>query len=378
VTAQVGPSLDSAVGVVVVVLLSRVALILLAYLAHDSFIGPLPLTLDNIAGLFARWDSGWYDSIVMDGYSARQSPEQPGATNLAFYPVYPLLVRMVAALTGLSSTAAAFLTSNALFCGALLLLRLYALKIGASPRAAMLAVLFTAFVPQSFVFSAFYTESAYLFTTLLAMLMLREQRYVASGLVAGVLSAVRSNGVLFIFFALAHLIKRDGLLDTLRFWHKPERFIPIVLAPAGLFAYWWFCYWLTGDAFAQSSTITAGWGWRADWPWNNLRMFLFQPSNLHELFWITSSIFAFLLSFLLLKYKYYEEFIFCLACFTLYWTGSIPNSLLRYSIVLFPIYIALARYLEQKAYLGALTLGLFATVNGFLLTAWVTTKTITI
>lgn len=52
------------------------------------------------------------------------------------------------------------------------------------------------------------------------------------------------------------------------------------------------------------------------------------------------------------------------------WGGVVPNSLWRYSMVLFPAWIALARLLERRE---ALRMGLFAAlglIGGFLMHAW--------
>ncbi len=45
---------------------------------------------------FARWDSGWYFGIARYGYEFVEA----GRSNLAFFPVYPLLMRYVALAMG--------------------------------------------------------------------------------------------------------------------------------------------------------------------------------------------------------------------------------------------------------------------------------------
>ena len=66
------------------------------------------------------------------------------------------------------------------------------------------------------------------------------------------------------------------------------------------------------------------------------------------------------------------------AVFLLLWSGSVPNSLLRYSIVLFPVWIALAQSLSRRPVAGAYVLVAFGLLDGFLMAAWTLGKTITI
>jgi len=57
-----------------------------------------------------RWDSEWYNTIASQGYSFN------GDVNLyqtvVFYPLFPLLARGVASITGLPTTAALLIVAN--------------------------------------------------------------------------------------------------------------------------------------------------------------------------------------------------------------------------------------------------------------------------
>ena len=104
---------------------------------------------------------------------------------------------------------------------------------------------------------------------------------------------------------------------------SPGPMLTIVLAPLGLVAFWWYCFATTGDAFAQATSIAHGWGWAPDWPWSNLRRHL--RGNSTERFWAWGSLLYFGASLLLLRFRLYEEFAFCLACFLLFWTSVLPQ-----------------------------------------------------
>jgi hypothetical protein len=232
------------------------------------------------------------------------------------------------------------------------------------------------FIPQSFVFSAVYTESLFLLLLAAAMYHLRCGQFLMAGLAAALLSAVRANGVLFLVFALAWILREHGPGLLWRPWDNPKVFVPVLLAPLGVFAFWTFSYWLSGDAFAQATSIAHGWGWRPVFFIDNLLVHLSGGAT--SRFWAVSSIVVFACSLLLLRLRLYEEFFLCGAVMLLLWSGQIPNSLLRYSIVLFPAWIALAWHLEGRAVTTAAVFGALSSINGFLMTAWSLQKLIAI
>jgi hypothetical protein len=245
-----------------------------------------------------------------------------------------------------------------------------------SRRIGLAAVALLCFVPQGFVFSAVYTESLFLLLLAAAMFHLRREQFLRAGIAAALLSAVRANGVFFLVFALAVVARRYGPMLLLTPWRRPQVFIPVLLAPLGLFAFWAYSFQLTGDAFAQASSIGHGWGWYSDWFTDNLRAHLaWDPLSR---FWAIASLLIAACSLLLLRLRLFEEFVLCATMILLLWSSSLPNSLLRYTIVLFPVWIALARHLEGRPLAAMTTVAVLATVNGFLMTAWALGKLITI
>jgi hypothetical protein len=133
----------------------------------------------------------------------------------------------------------------------------------------------------------------------------------------------------------------------------------------GLIAYWWYCFITTGDAFAQATSMATAWGWAVDWPWRNFVRDLSASAT--DRFWALGSLSAFVASLLLLRYRMYEEFAFCFAAFLLAWASVLPQSLVRYALVLFPIYIALARATASHPVMLASIAGSLAALNAYLL-----------
>jgi len=323
---------------------------------------------ESLLDMFCRWDCDWYVGLATDGYTTASAEGASGKTSYAFFPVFPLLARALTGL-GLSPVAAVIALANLCFVAALFYVQRYARLLGLSSGASLIAVALLCFVPQGFVFSAGYTESLFLLLLAAAMYHLRREQYLVAGLAAAVLSGVRANGVFFIVFALALILREFGWRALLQPWQRPEVFVPVVLAPLGLFVFWAWCYYSTGDAFAQMSSVEQGWQWRSAAPWKNLARHLDGDATAR--FWAISSLSVGALSLLLLRRRHYEEFLLVAAILCLLWSGQIPNSLLRYCIVLFPVWIALARELEHRPLALAATVGGFAMLNGWLMVSWV-------
>ena len=357
-----------AAAIVTIFVLSRAALVAIGFATKLRHGDVLQFPAD-LADLFVRWDAGWYLGIAEHGYSVADSAAQPGANSYAFSPVFPLLIGGLARVTGLPATLAALVISNTAFLAALFVVFAYGRRIGLSDRAALYAVALLAVSPGSFVFSAPYAESVFLLLLATAMLLTLGGRFWAAALSAAVLSAVRPSGFLFAAFPAARLV-RLGLRAPSAILARPEALLPIAFAPAGLFAFYWFAYLATGDPFTSLTTQSQGWGRALDWPWFNVYIQLAR-GGVFERYWMGTSLLFFLASLLLVRYRYYDEFWFCLCSFVFFWSAAtVPYSLLRFVAVLFPIYLGLGRFLDGRPVAAAAVLAAMAAWNAALMVAW--------
>lgn len=356
-----------------ILLLAIVSRLLLLLVAAGARFGQTPdgrLRTEDLYELLVRWDAGWYLRIILTGYEPQTVPSDDlGQMAHAFFPVYPMLVRGLMLVTGLAPELAGVLLSSALFVLALVLVYEYVLDLGLGRDTGLATVLLVCCAPHSFVFSSLYAESAFLALLAAAMLALRRRQYAWAGLAAALLSGTRPNGILFVVFVLVWALRNTGWRSLVQPWTHPGPMLTIVLAPLGLVAYWWFCYLTVGDAFAQRSAVVHGWGWRADWPWENFARHLRSSST--DRFWAWGSLALFGASFALLRLRRYEEFALCLASFLLFWINVLPQSLVRYAVVLFPLYIGLAAIAGGRPLpLATLAAGL-AALNAFLVVGFV-------
>jgi dolichyl-phosphate-mannose-protein mannosyltransferase len=146
---------------------------------------------------FVRHDAGWYLGIARTGYDAAGAV-QGGRSNIAFAPVYPLLMRYVGRLFGRAPGdlyLGGIVVSWIAF--ALAMVALYHLAALDLPRRrAERAVLLAAIFPFSFFYGAVYTESTFLLFTVVSFYCMRTQRWAAAGASGAVATATRVTGVL--------------------------------------------------------------------------------------------------------------------------------------------------------------------------------------
>lgn len=205
----------------------------------------------------ARWDAVWFLSIADDGYG-----DSADKAKAAFYPLYPLLSKLVGFVVG-STVTGALLVSLACFFAALVLLRKLA-DIELGERDGRVAVLLVAFFPSAFFFSGIYSESLFLLLSVGALLAARKERWMWAGIAAGLATLTRNSGaVLLVPLVLMYLYgpRGDGAGDGPAAggaWWRP-RYAPgrqlawLLLVPAALAAYLGYIWIVLDDPFAPFS-----------------------------------------------------------------------------------------------------------------------------
>ena len=78
---------------------TRVGSLFVGFIANLLLVPPsggrpfaMPFRTQKLAEVFAAWDSGWYFDIARQGYYFNPN----GESSIAFFPLYPLLMRAVA------------------------------------------------------------------------------------------------------------------------------------------------------------------------------------------------------------------------------------------------------------------------------------------
>jgi hypothetical protein len=190
----------------------------------------LSLSLGRVGNVLAassdRWDAIHYVGIAQHGYAT--------ASSTVFFPLYPLLIRIVTWVTG-SYVLSGVLVSTAAFAVALLLLhRLAQEELG--DRAGTATVLLLTFAPLSFFFTAVYTESLFLALSVGTFYLARHGRFAQACVAAAACSLTHVEGVVLIVplaLMYAQTRPRPFLSRNLVSW----RAAPLLLPPLALLGF---------------------------------------------------------------------------------------------------------------------------------------------
>ena len=185
------------------------------------------------------WDGVYYLGIARDGY--HQVPVNGPYPDLAFFPLYPFVVRLATNLTGGDTALAAVIVANAAFLVALALL--YALaRRRLDPNGALLVATLVTLQPGAVSFGVAYSDSLFLLLTVATFLAAeRGQRGLAGG-AAALAALTRLPGALLIVPLLVLFWQQDRRPRASWLWALGP--------PLGLLVFCGYLGVLTGDPLA--------------------------------------------------------------------------------------------------------------------------------
>jgi hypothetical protein len=204
-----------------------------------------------VLAVWGRWDAVHYIDIATKGYQG---------LDMAFFPLYPLLIRIVAAFAG-SHVIAGLLISNAsFFFGLLFLYKLLEHEYDRS--VARRAIFYVSIFPSAVFFSAVYTESLFFMLTVASFYYMRSHRWWLAGAIGFFAALTRVEGVLLaVPFAME--------------WYAQYRSAPArgignlaagILMPLGLSAYMGYLWVLRADPL-YFSHVQIHWNRHLAAPW---------------------------------------------------------------------------------------------------------------
>lgn len=216
--------------------------------------------------LWARlhsWDALWLTRVAEGGYDTGvriAATGRPELTDIVFFPLMPVTMRAVSAVTGLSPYVAGLVVSAlAGAAAAVALQRLGRLLLGSRTAGLALVVLWAAW-PHGIVLSMTYTEA--LFTALAAWSLLHAVtgRWVLAGSLALLAGATRPSGFALVgALAVLAAFAVVGAVRSGRWREAAGPLVALALAPLGWLA---FLAWV-GHALGRPD----GWFWMERVAW---------------------------------------------------------------------------------------------------------------
>lgn len=209
----------------------------------------------------SHWDGGWYLLIAESGYSrALPAAGTPPQTDLAFFPMFPLLIRLTSDITGLSAFRSAVLLNLLLGTLSAILVWLLARHLGDRAFADRATALY-AFFPASFVLTMVYSETLMLVLAALCLYALVRRWWLVAGVAAAIATATRPNAIALcvacaVGSALAILHRRE--------WRSV---VAPLCSPIGLLAFSAYLALHTGDPLMWLKAQQSGWGQGFDGGW---------------------------------------------------------------------------------------------------------------
>ena len=304
--------------------------------------------------MWAKWDSQYYVDIATNGYWFRPGQQ----SNVAFFPLYPLTVQVLAKLLGGNLILTGFLVSNlAFFCGLIFFYLLTELELGSD--SAKRAVYYLAFFPTSFFFSSVYTESMFVLLSIATMYFARKHQWTWAVVFGMLTAATRNLGILMWALVLWEWLRAQGWAflsmhkkqTWLNFWNgfKQNWFelIVISLIPLGMLTYIYFLK-VNFDRPLAFIETQAAWGRENVGPVavlkNNVVELLNGELNKGWLtrFWNISFYVLFLGLVPFIWFKLGEGYAVFVLIMLLVPSASAVGSVIRYLLTQFPAFMLLA------------------------------------
>lgn len=305
----------------------------------------------NVIDLHSRWDSVWYLDIARHGYSYA-GPQ--ALSNIAFFPLYPVLTAVLSFVLGGYTVLAGWLLSMAALFVAARYLERYVREFHPQVDSRFVLMLWLLF-PTAFFLNAVYTESLFICLSILSFYYVRRQQLWLAGLFGGLAALTRVTGIL-LFFPLVIEVW------TYRSTFSWRRIGPLLLIPLGTLSYFLYHLVRFGDALAWFH-VESAWGRTFHLNADHFST-LTRPAGINLSLDIGLAVFAIAVTMMVWKklrpsYGVYMALTLLVALST----GTLM-SIGRYILVLFPIFILLATYRHRLIVQGWMLLsGLLLALN---------------
>lgn len=317
--------------------------------------------------IWGSWDTGWYLGIARHGYSPEISTGllTTGQANFAFFPLYPMLVRLIGFFTGAHFEVGLILSNVFFLVGAVLFYRLAKLDIDAT--AAERAVLLLFLAPAGFIFSGMFTESLFFMLLVAVWYCARRGKWALAGIAGFLLALTRPIGVLILIpLVYEYLKEREFQIRSIK-WSLGY----LGLIPLGTILFLGYVGWLTGDVWSYGTIQHVG--WKHEWvnPFATLVQGVWTDDGFRFVSGIVTGVFFLVLLFGFRSIRFSYWLTGLLLILVPLSSGVVAiNSMLRYLLPVFPIYLFASTRIYHP-WLQQTLIVILALFQGFAMAFWV-------
>jgi hypothetical protein len=324
---------------------------------------------EMVAGVWERSDALWYISIAKYGYEGDKHKS-------VFMPLYPMLTRIVKYTTGLPWLSAALLVSNLSLVFALYFI--YKLsEMEKDEKVARRAVWYQALFPGSLFLLAPYTESLFLALATGSFYAAKQKKWWLAGIAGAFLSCTRNFGAIIIIPLAIEFIRQRRGKEPIP-WKNALWMLLVPVGILGVMLFWWYT---NGNplTFVQGQD---NWQRSFSLPWITVGNGIKQAYNYGQIYpgaiYVLEA--AAVVIALVLGALAFEAFPSSYGVFTFLailpaliapFPGRVFMSCMRFSSVLFPVFMTLASISRNENVDQAIKL-IFAGLFGLSVALYVT------
>ncbi len=312
---------------------------------------------------FVKWDSGFYLEIAEKGYFFDQAKN---LYNVAFFPLYPLLIKIFSFIFQSRVISGIIISTLATFGACFFLYKLAKLELKDN-NSALKSVFYFLIFPTAVFIASIYTESLFIFLAVACLYFARTKRFAIASCFGFFAAISRPIGIiLFLVLILEYL-------EQINFKFKEIKLdiLWTLLVPAGLSSYMIFLWIKFKDPLLFLKAQNA---WDRKIGFDFWGIWVDLKNHVHDIFYPSQNFafslrndfeFFFFITFLILSIivffrlrKSYGLYCF-LALLIPFLTGSLI-SMTRFTLVLFPVFILLAKFTIKREWLNYFIIMLFS------------------
>lgn len=325
--------------VIVAILIIKALILVFAAQSYQAMTND-PITDANwFLGILGRWDADSYLKIAEFGYAS----EGKETFRIVFFPLYPTLIAAFRVVFRNYILSALVVSGIATLALGLAFREL--VKLDYSERTAQLAVLFLFIFPTAFFLHIPYSESLFLALAIGCFLAARKRIWLAAGVLGALACLTRVNGLILIpalLFEVWEEYRETKLFNRNWLW--------FLLIPVGFAAYLALNYYVTGEPTMFMTYQRNNFGRHFDFPWSGMKgvydkVFVPKPTEaqmngFQELFFVIIGLFATIAGWRYLRNSYR---VWMALNWLLFVSTSFVLSVPRYTLIMFPVFILMAR-----------------------------------
>lgn len=322
--------------------------------------------------IWANFDGKHYLTIADLGYQPNLQP---------FFPLFPLLINFAGNLLRIPSLLSGIIINNIAFLSGLYV----AINLLVTDGKKHLKYLFLTSIflyPTSFFYQAIYTDALFFLFATAAIFLARKNHWVLSGIVSGLATLTRLNGLALFFYILLEYLGKD--LDLKQTWDMRLLFKAIskhisvkkiirskiyfaMLIPLSFLSYLLYIHIVFKDWRVIFSTMEI---WKQNniiFPpqvlWRYIKIIL-NPDFFQVSYWVAVFELSFvilylcMLAFSLKKIRFSYWFLFAISILIPWLTGTFQG-MPRYGLHLYPFFLTITLFLDKKHWLFKIIILIF-------------------